>query len=123
MTTELLQWRGLQWQISYRKVSCIGPKTSIQRKNTPLSSISTKLYQIDYMNLYLRPEAAKGQMNIPWFVSNGYLVFTPDIHYKIGFPGESAFNSIVSCSPNSYQKCHGGFYPDGYSRRHKFGGI
>ncbi len=37
-------------------------------------------------------------MNIPWFVSQGYLVFTPDIHYTVGEPGESAKNAIVSAS-------------------------
>jgi dipeptidyl aminopeptidase/acylaminoacyl peptidase len=28
-------------------------------------------------------------------VSNGYLVFEPDIHYEIGYPGPSAMKSIV----------------------------
>jgi dipeptidyl aminopeptidase/acylaminoacyl peptidase len=35
-------------------------------------------------------------INIPWCVSNGYIVFVPDIKYKTGHPGESAFNCIVS---------------------------
>ncbi|NJM25463.1 MAG: prolyl oligopeptidase family serine peptidase, partial [Bacteroidia bacterium] len=29
------------------------------------------------------------------YTSNGYLVFVPDIVYKIGFPGESAHNCIL----------------------------
>ncbi len=37
-------------------------------------------------------------MSVPWFVSNGYLVFVPDIYYKIGQPGVSAYNSIVSAA-------------------------
>jgi dipeptidyl aminopeptidase/acylaminoacyl peptidase len=49
-------------------------------------------------NVYDHPEASYGDVNIFWFVSHGYLVCTPDIHYKIGYTGESAFNSIVGCA-------------------------
>ncbi|PSL45688.1 dipeptidyl aminopeptidase/acylaminoacyl peptidase [Chitinophaga niastensis] len=52
----------------------------------------------DELNKYREPEAAEGWINIPWFVSNGYLVFTPDIHYTTGKPGESAYNSVVSAA-------------------------
>jgi dienelactone hydrolase len=52
----------------------------------------------DELNLYIRPEAAENRINIPWFVSRGYLVFAPDIDYKIGEPGPSAYNAIVSAA-------------------------
>ncbi|MFI5163251.1 MAG: alpha/beta hydrolase family protein [Sphingobacteriales bacterium] len=52
----------------------------------------------DELNLYIDPKASDGAINIPWFVSNGYLVFVPDIHYVIGEPGQSAFNTIVSAA-------------------------
>ena len=35
-------------------------------------------------------------INIPFYVSRGYLVFVPDIVYMRGLPGESAVNCIVS---------------------------
>ena len=35
-------------------------------------------------------------INIPFFVSRGYVVFVPDIAYTRGLPGESAVNCIVS---------------------------
>jgi dipeptidyl aminopeptidase/acylaminoacyl peptidase len=50
------------------------------------------------LNLFLNPELCRGDINIPWFVSNEYLVFVPDIYYKAGHPGESAYNSIVSAA-------------------------
>ena len=40
------------------------------------------------------PELSKGALNIPYFVSNGYIVATPDINYRTGFPGKSALESI-----------------------------
>lgn len=52
----------------------------------------------DQLNIFIRPETSKGPMNIPWFVSRGYLVFTPDIHYQKGEPGVSAYNSIVGAA-------------------------
>jgi dienelactone hydrolase len=35
-------------------------------------------------------------INIPYCVSNGYLVFMPDINYKTGYPGQSCYNAVVS---------------------------
>lgn len=50
------------------------------------------------LNLFLHPKLSDGVISIPWFVSNGYFVFIPDIHYRTGRPGESAFNYIVSAA-------------------------
>ncbi|TWI87777.1 alpha/beta hydrolase family protein [Chitinophaga japonensis] len=51
--------------------------------------------QSDRLNAYIKPTTSGNGLNIPFFVSNGYLVFTPDIHFSIGHPGESAINSIL----------------------------
>jgi len=37
-------------------------------------------------------------INIPVFVNKGYLVFTPDIWYKVGYPGEGALQSVVAAA-------------------------
>ncbi|MCL2416481.1 MAG: prolyl oligopeptidase family serine peptidase [Bacteroidales bacterium] len=42
------------------------------------------------------PAPSRSTINISYFVSNGYLVFLPDIYYDLGFPGQSAYNSIMS---------------------------
>jgi dipeptidyl aminopeptidase/acylaminoacyl peptidase len=52
----------------------------------------------DNLHRYLEPSANSGQLPIPSYVSRGYLVFTPDIHYRIGEPGFSALDSIVSAA-------------------------
>jgi len=66
---------------------------------------STKRYPIIFhyyekfsyvLNQYPAPEYSIGPINIPWFVSNGYLVFTPDIHYVTGKPGDCALNTVLS---------------------------
>ncbi|HMC87082.1 MAG TPA: prolyl oligopeptidase family serine peptidase, partial [Chitinophagaceae bacterium] len=52
----------------------------------------------DRLNTCLQPGLSVGQLNILWYVSNGYLVFTPDIYYKIGEMGESALNYVESAA-------------------------
>ncbi|MBA9076002.1 S9 family peptidase [Rufibacter quisquiliarum] len=44
---------------------------------------------------YRSPAPSASTINIPLFVSQGYLVFVPDIVYKDGYPGESAYHSII----------------------------
>ena len=47
---------------------------------------------------YRTPAPSASTINIAYFVSNGYLVFDPNIYYKNGEPGESAYNSVVSAA-------------------------
>jgi len=50
----------------------------------------------DELHEYLPPELCRARIDIPYFVSNGYLIFVPDIHYTSGKNGESVLNSVVS---------------------------
>ncbi|MEO5909282.1 MAG: prolyl oligopeptidase family serine peptidase [Pelobium sp.] len=45
---------------------------------------------------YQPPAPTPSRLNISYFVSNGYLVFTPDISYEDGHPGKSAEEFINS---------------------------
>ena len=55
-------------------------------------------YERDSENLYTHyaVQPSWSIINIPFYVSRGYLVFVPDIVYTRGLPGESAVNCIVS---------------------------
>jgi dipeptidyl aminopeptidase/acylaminoacyl peptidase len=52
----------------------------------------------DALNNFINPALSDGIMNIPWFVSHDYLVFEPNIYFTEGYPGQSAFNSVVSAA-------------------------
>ena len=41
------------------------------------------------------PEAHRSTIDYHMYTSNGYIVFNPDIAYKEGYPGESAYNAIM----------------------------
>lgn len=50
----------------------------------------------DNLYNYFTPAPSRSTVNIPFFVSRGYIVFTPDIHYTVGHPGNDAYNAVVS---------------------------
>jgi len=45
---------------------------------------------------YKEPAPIRSAVNIPFFVSRGYVLFVPDIHYTTGHPGKNAYDYIVS---------------------------
>lgn len=94
-TTELVHWKTFNGQ----------PGQGILYK--PENFDSTKKYPVIFyfyeklsveVNRFLRPELSVGVMNIPLFVSQGYLVFCPDIHYTIGNTAENVYNYVVSAA-------------------------
>ncbi|PVX50867.1 dipeptidyl aminopeptidase/acylaminoacyl peptidase [Balneicella halophila] len=50
----------------------------------------------DELHNYWTPRPSASIVNMSYLVSNDYIVFIPDIVYKDGKPGESAYNCIVS---------------------------
>lgn len=52
--------------------------------------LSDGLYQ------HRAPGFHRSSINPTVYASRGYVVFIPDIPYRIGYPGESAFNAVVS---------------------------
>jgi dipeptidyl aminopeptidase/acylaminoacyl peptidase len=41
------------------------------------------------------PAAGRSVINFTFYASRGYVIFVPDIPYKIGYPGESAMNAVM----------------------------
>jgi dipeptidyl aminopeptidase/acylaminoacyl peptidase len=68
---------------------------------------STKKYPVifhyyekmsDQFHEYLEPDLSRARLNIPYFVSNGYLVFIPDIYHKPGHNGDATVNTVLSAA-------------------------
>jgi dipeptidyl aminopeptidase/acylaminoacyl peptidase len=49
----------------------------------------------DKIHSYYAPRPLRSAVNFTYLTSNDYIVFIPDIIYKDGFPGESAYNCIM----------------------------
>jgi dipeptidyl aminopeptidase/acylaminoacyl peptidase len=45
---------------------------------------------------YIPPAPTASRLNISFFVSRGYVVLVPDIWYKTGYPGQGAYDYILS---------------------------
>jgi dienelactone hydrolase len=95
LTAELVHWQmfdGRQGEgILYK------PENFNSKKKYPVifnyyEKLSDRLYD------YPTPNTTNSNINIPYFVSNGYLVFTPNIYYETGELGQSVYNSVVSAA-------------------------
>ena len=92
-TTELISWttpKGYQSKGILYKPEDFDPN----KKYPMIVYFYEKLS--DGLNRYIAPAPTPSRLNIPYFVSNGYLVFTPDISYEDGHPGQSAVEFINS---------------------------
>jgi dipeptidyl aminopeptidase/acylaminoacyl peptidase len=101
LTAELITWKTFNGKTSQGIL--YKPENFNPKKKYPIIFYFYEKLSDD-LNIFLFPEYGIGPLNIPTFVSNGYIVFTPDIHYVIGRPGESAFNSVVSAATYMSQK-------------------
>ena len=48
------------------------------------------------LHAHRAPDWGRSQINYTYYASRGYLVFNPDIPYREGYPGESAFNAVIA---------------------------
>ena len=92
-TAELVEWKAYHGKMTQGIV--YKPENFDPNKKYPMiayfyETLSDGLYG------YQAPAPTPSRLNIPFFVSRGYVVFAPDIHYRIGYPGPSAYDYIVS---------------------------
>lgn len=109
LTSEAVSWRMYNGQVN----------TGVLYK--PENFDTTKKYPVIF-NYYQKfshrcyqfpmPALTTDNINIPWFVSRGYLVFTPDIQYTVASrPGgmtisEAAYNAVASAAEYLSQRSY-----------------
>jgi acetyl esterase/lipase len=101
MTSELISWKTPDDKISQGLL--YKPEDFDPKKKYPIIFYYYEKFS-DQLNLYRPAEVSTDRLNVPYFVSNGYLVFIPDIHYSLGAVGQSAVNSVVSAAKYLAQK-------------------
>jgi len=92
-TVELIKWKAYSGKETQGLV--YKPEDFDPKKKYPLicyfyETLSDGLYT------YNPPSPTPSRLNISFFVSRGYVVLAPDIHYGTGHPGRDAYNHIVS---------------------------
>lgn len=71
------------------------PEDFDPEKEYPMIAYFYEIYS-DMLYNHFDMEPSWSWINIPFYVSRGYVVFLPDIHYTAGVPGECAWNYVCS---------------------------
>lgn len=92
-SNELVEWRSFDGQmlqgILYK------PENFDPNKKYPMIAYFYERSS-DGIHRYMAPSPSRSTINRTYAVSNGYLIFVPDIPYVEGYPGHSAYNAVVS---------------------------
>ncbi len=48
------------------------------------------------LNSHRAPFAHRSTINYTFYLNRGYVIFNPDVSYKVGYPGESAEDAVIS---------------------------
>ena len=73
----------------------VKPENFDPSKKYPLM---VNFYEKSSNRLHSYPTMSPGRssINYGYYVNQGYIIFNPNIPYKIGWPGESAYNAVIS---------------------------
>ncbi|MFO8233930.1 MAG: prolyl oligopeptidase family serine peptidase [Bacteroidales bacterium] len=92
-TIELYDWTSADG----RKLEglLVKPEDFDPNKKYPLI---VNFYEKSSQGLYSHrtPEAHRSTVDYHYYNSNDYIIFNPDIYYKTGYPGEDAFNCVMT---------------------------
>ena len=91
-TVELVKWTA--WDDTPAEGLLFKPENFDPARKYPMICY---FYERNSETLYRSrvPAPSASTVNIPYFVSNGYLIFVPDLRYKDGHPGKSCMNFLM----------------------------
>ncbi|SJZ74093.1 Prolyl oligopeptidase family protein [Chitinophaga eiseniae] len=95
LTTELIDFESLDGKVSQGIL--YKPEDFDPKKKYPLVFYYYEKIS-ECLNFFINPDVSIGPVNIPYLVSNGYLVFAPDVHFEIGYPGRSSYNTVMGAA-------------------------
>ena len=91
-TAEMVEWVSLDGRPL--KGMLIKPENFDPNKKYPMI---VNFYEKSSNGLYRHraPSYGRSTINYPFYASRGYIIFNPDVYYRDGYPGESAFNCVI----------------------------
>ncbi|WP_020569390.1 alpha/beta hydrolase family protein [Neolewinella persica] len=92
-TNETYEWTDLQGRTL--KGQLVKPDNFDPNKKYPLM---VNYYERSSERVYRHqtPLVGRSSINYSHYVSKGYVIFNPDVVYRIGYPGESAYDCVMS---------------------------
>ena len=92
-TAEPYQWIGSDGQVM--EGILIKPEGFDPGLKYPMMTYFYERYA-DRLHRHWTPTYPRSIINFPFYASRGYVIFIPDVHYRIGYPGESALDAITT---------------------------
>lgn len=91
-TAELVKWTSLDGEELAGML--IKPEDFDPNKKYPMI---VNFYEKSSDGLYSHrpPTAGRSTISYSFYTSRGYVIFNPDVNYRIGYPGESSLNSVI----------------------------
>ena len=91
-TVELVYWTSLEGKALTGML--IKPENFDPNKKYPML---VNFYERSSDGLYSHkaPSPGRSSINYSFYTSRGYVIFNPDIVYRDGYPGESAYNAVI----------------------------
>ncbi len=91
-TAELVKWTSLDGKELSGML--IKPENFDPNKKYPMI---VNFYEKSSNGLFRHraPSAGRSTINYSFYASRGYVIFNPDVYYRIGYPGESAYNCVI----------------------------
>ncbi|MCB0561254.1 MAG: S9 family peptidase [Lewinellaceae bacterium] len=90
---EPFRWTGAQGQPMEGLV--IKPEGFDPTRQYPAITYFYERYA-NQLHQHWTPRYPRSIINFPYYASRGYVIFIPDIHYKVGYPGESALEAVTT---------------------------
>ncbi len=91
-TNELVNWTSLDG----KKLTgmLVKPENFDPSKKYPMI---VNFYEKSSNNLHrhIAPSPGRSTINYSFYTSRGYVIFNPDVYYREGYPGESAYNCVI----------------------------
>jgi dipeptidyl aminopeptidase/acylaminoacyl peptidase len=91
-TAELVHWTSLDGMPLTGML--IKPENFNPNKKYPMI-VNFYEKSSDGLHGHRAPSPGRSTINYSFYTSRGYVIFNPDVYYKVGYPGESAFNCVV----------------------------
>lgn len=91
-TIELMHWTSLDGKALTGLL--VKPENFDSDKKYPLL-VNFYERSSDRLHRHRIPRAERSSINYSFYTSRGYVIFNPDVAYREGYPGESAYNCVI----------------------------
>ncbi len=91
-TIELIKWTSLDGKELTGML--VKPENFDPKKKYPMI-VNFYEKSSNRLNRHWTPSPGRSTINYSFYASRGYVIFNPDVYYREGYPGESAYNCVI----------------------------